>query len=128
MSDSTVTNNVTSLRHIHHIRPEYLDKAPSLSKLHDHLSVILGSLKAADGSSEVDGPVLIGHGIQNDLFALKLPFQVNYIDTTNMRFMSSQKGKIQSLKQLAEEHLGLQIQHVQSDSCEQHSSQLSADQ
>ena len=104
-------NQVTSLSHIHHIRPEYLDKAPSLSKLHDHLSTILASLQPVDGASETDdSPILIGHGLHNDLFALKLPFQVNYIDTTNMRFLSSQKGKIRSLRHLAEEHLGLKIQ------------------
>lgn len=54
LSDSSVGSKsiaVTSLKHIHNIRPEYLDKAPSISKLHDHLSTIFGSLKQSEGNA-----------------------------------------------------------------------------
>lgn len=123
-SEGSETNQVTSLEHIHNISPSQLDKAPSLSKLHDHLSDVFGSLKA-QGAASKESPILVGHGLQNDLMALKLPLTVSYIDTTNMRFKSSQQGKIQSLRHLAEEHLNLQIQKQESISDDQSNSAFS---
>jgi len=53
--------------------------------------------------------ILVGHGLINDIEALGLD-NINYIDTTNFKFKSDQKGIQKKLKDLAKEHLGLSIQ------------------
>ena len=53
--------------------------------------------------------VLIGHNVLNDIEALFLN-QATYIDTTNFRFKSDQKGLIKKLKSLASKYLNAEIQ------------------
>jgi len=53
--------------------------------------------------------ILVGHSVVSDIEALKLD-QSNFIDTTNFKFKADQQGRVRSLKDLAEEHLGLKVQ------------------
>ena len=52
---------------------------------------------------------MVGHSVLNDIEALGLSY-AEYIDTTNIRHKSDQKGKIRKLKDLVKEYLGLEIQ------------------
>lgn len=53
--------------------------------------------------------ILIGHSVVGDIEALGLK-KASYIDTTNIRHKSDQKGKIRKLKDLVKEYLGAEIQ------------------
>lgn len=53
--------------------------------------------------------ILVGHSVLGDIEALGLN-EASYIDTTNIRHKSDQKGKIRKLKDLVKEYLKLEIQ------------------
>lgn len=59
------------------------------------------------------GVFLVGHGLNNDLLALGLPTPTSYIDTSNLRFLSTSSGSPQSLANLLKTHLNISIRKPQ---------------
>ena len=80
---------VQSLKEIHKIELTTLKEAPSMQEVVKHIVKLMEDFK--DQTGEQVG--LIGHNVLNDIEALFLN-QATYIDTTNFRFKSDQKGLI----------------------------------
>ena len=102
---SLVTDNArkwkeVSLVDVHGIAQEELDGAPSVDRVRLEVQKIL---------REMDGVILVGHSLNNDLLALGLPTPTTYIDTSNLRFLSTSNGRPQSLVNLLKNHLNLSI-------------------
>lgn len=85
---------------MHGIAQEELDGAPSVDRVRLEVQKIL---------REMEGVILVGHSLHNDLLALGLPTPTTYIDTSNLRFLSTSNGRPQSLVNLLKNHLNLSI-------------------
>ena len=95
-----------SLSDVHGIKTEELDDAPTIERVRLEVAQIL---------SKMEGVILVGHGLHNDLLALGLTTPATYIDTTNLRFLSTSSGTPQSLVNLLKTHLNLTIRSQTQD-------------
>lgn len=90
------------------LREEHFICAPSFAEVTNTVSSILA------------GKIIVGHGLENDLAALKFFYPKKYLrDTANYNmFRYYNNGKAPSLKELAKEHLNLEVQNKNHDSIE----------
>lgn len=77
-----------------------LDGAPTIDMIRLEVQKLL---------KEREDVILVGHSLHNDLLALGLPFPTKYIDTSNLRFLSTSTGTPQSLANLLKTHLNISI-------------------
>ena len=96
---------VKSMEAIHGISQSMLEGAPTLDQVKTHILSLLSNFE----KQTKEKVVFVGHGLINDIEALHLE-HARFIDTTNFKFKSDQQGKIRKLKDLAQEHLGINCQ------------------
>ena len=89
---------------IHGIESESLKGAPKVKEVRAEVERLIDEFEKKSGEKVI----LVGHSVVNDIEALGLA-KARYIDTTNIRHKSDQKGKIRKLKDLVKEFLKFEI-------------------
>jgi len=99
-----IESKIESLAKIHGIESESLKGAPKVKDVKAEVERLIDEFEKKSGEKVI----LVGHSVVNDIEALGLA-KARYIDTTNIRHKSDQKGKIRKLKDLVKEFLKFEI-------------------
>ena len=99
-----IESNIESLAKIHGIDKETIKGAPKVKEVREEVQRLFDEFEEKDGEKVI----LVGHSVLGDIEALGLK-KARYIDTTNVRHKSDQKGKIRKLKELVKEFLKFEI-------------------